>query len=321
LNFAQGCHHRSKQRDLPGGLDCINRIEGRRKTVFTAVDDARSARSTIAPPVEYAVAVDRFLTSAGLSPASQRVYRIALTTWAWMLVDRDSPVGPDRRGAAAPVVPLGLVDSASAPERLAAGFAAREAAVGARTANRELAILRSALSWWRARGWVAADPTTDIRRRIADPATGAEPLSDEQVRAVLRLRAPLREQALWHAVYDTGGGIERILALDTPDLGRSGRSGGLGRSGARIRPTGPGPVLHWGPATGHLLALLAAGRPSGPLFLTDRRAPSDTPARDRCAITGRGRLSYRRAAEVFTAATRELDAAGRGWTLRQLRRS
>jgi integrase/recombinase XerD len=32
-------------------------------------------------------------------------------------------------------------------------------------------------------------------------------------------------------------------------------------------------------------------------------------------------MSYRRAAEIFTAATRPLDPAGRGWTLRQLRRA
>jgi hypothetical protein len=272
--------------------------------VFTAVT------SDFAPPVEYAVAVERFLASAGLSAASQRVYRIALTTWAWMLVERESPVGTARRGAAAPVVPLGLLDSASAPSRLEAGFAAREAAVGARTANRELAILRSALSWWRVREWVTSDPTVAIRRRPAT-APGIEPLTDEQARAVLRLRAPLREQALWHAVYDSGGGIERILALDVPDLDPNRR---------RTHPRLAGEPLHWRAATGSLLAFLAAGRPSGPLFLTDRRAPADTPARDRCAVTGRGRLSYRRAAELFTAATRGFDDAGRGWTLRQLRR-
>lgn len=272
--------------------------------MFTAVT------TDFAPPVEYAVAVDRFLASAGLSAASQRVYRIALTTWAWMLVERESPTGTARRGAPAPVVPLGLLDSPSAPSRLAAGFAAREAAVGARTANRELAILRSALSWWRARAWVTSDATAAIRRRTATPSR-AEPLTDDQARAVLRLRAPLREQALWHAVYDSGGGIERLLALDVPDLDLAGR---------RTHPRLPGEPLHWRPATGQLLALLAAGRPSGPLFLTDRRAPADTPSRDRCAVTGRGRLSYRRAAELFTAATQGLDATGRGWTLRQLRR-
>lgn len=47
--------------------------------------------------------------------------------------------------------------------------------------------------------------------------------------------------------------------------------------------------------------------------------PASTPAVDRCPVTGRGRLSYRRAAELFTAATRPLDPAGRGWTLLVLR--
>ncbi|QEV00984.1 hypothetical protein CP971_18565 [Streptomyces viridifaciens] len=40
------------------------------------------------------------------------------------------------------------------------------------------------------------------------------------------------------------------------------------------------------------------------------------PAADRCPHTGRARLSYRRAAELFIAHT---SALGPGWTLRQLR--
>ena len=35
-------------------------------------------------------------------------------------------------------------------------------------------------------------------------------------------------------------------------------------------------------------------------------------------MTGRARMSYRRAAEIFAAATRPLDPFGRGWTLHQL---
>jgi integrase/recombinase XerD len=155
-----------------------------------------------------------------------------------------------------------------------------------------------------------SDPTAGLRRHAA-ATSGPEPLSDEQMRAVLRLRVPLREQALWHAVYDSGGGIERILALDVPDLDPGGR---------RTRPQAAGTPLHWRPTTDRLLALLAAGRPSGPLFHPDRRAPTATPACDRCSVTGRGRLSYRRAAELFTAATQGLDDGGRGWTLWQLRR-
>lgn len=104
---------------------------------------------------------------------------------------------------------------------------------------------------------------------------------------------PLREQALWHLLHDTGAPIERVLALDVDDLDLPGR-----RTRERVGVT----PLRWGGATGRLLALLTLGRVGGPVFRT-----------------GRGKLSYRRAAEVFTAATRPLDPGGRGWTLRELR--
>ena len=53
-------------------------------------------------PVEYAVAVDRYLASARISPASQRVYRVTLATWGWLLVGRTPPTGTARRGAHSP---------------------------------------------------------------------------------------------------------------------------------------------------------------------------------------------------------------------------
>ena len=56
----------------------------------------------------------------------------------------------------------------------------------------------------------------------------------------------------------------------------------------------------------------------GYLFLTDRKAPPRVPAADVCPVTGRARMSYRRAAEIFASATRPLDPSGRGWTLHQL---
>ena len=56
---------------------------------------------------------------------------------------------------------------------------------------------------------------------------------------------------------------------------------------------------------------------AGPVFLTDI-APAPAPAQPALAdfdpATGRARLSYRRAAEIFTT-------AGGGWTLHQLRHS
>jgi hypothetical protein len=46
--------------------------------------------------------------------------------------------------------------------------------------------------------------------------------------------------------------------------------------------------------------------------VTHRAAPERTPTLDVCPQTGRARLSYRRAAELFTAATRPLSADGQG---------
>jgi len=95
--------------------------------------------------VEYAVAVDRYLAEASLGPASCRVYRISLTSWSWALVGRRAPQGSGRRGAAPPVVPLALLDSEQARPRLAAALADRAMATDARTVNRELSALRSAI--------------------------------------------------------------------------------------------------------------------------------------------------------------------------------
>src|ERR1700683_3368944 len=83
-------------------------------------------------PVEYAVAVDRYLAEASLGPASLRIYRISLTSWAWPLVGRQPPPGAKRRGARPPVVPLALLDRAGTAARLAAASAERDPAAAGR---------------------------------------------------------------------------------------------------------------------------------------------------------------------------------------------
>jgi len=264
----------------------------------------------VAQPVEYAVAVDRYLEAAGLSDASRRIYRIALNSWAWALVDRAAPEGAARRGAVPPIVPLAVLEGAGErvrryfemPDRESQSAGARGAR-GARTANRELSILRSAISWWLAQGWITADPTEGIARRTADTSPSERRLEIDEVRRVFALRAPLRDQTLWHVVHESGATIERILTLNVGDLDPSRRYA---------------KNVRWRGTTAQLMTLLLAGRTAGPVFLTGRRTPVGTPAADRCPHTGRGRLSYRRAAEIFTEATRVLDPQGRGWTLRQL---
>lgn len=265
-------------------------------------------------PVEYGVAADRYLSAARLGDGSRRVYRTALATWAWPLVDRTPPAGAGRRRAAPPVVPLALLDGPEAAARLYAAFAARGTAAGVRTANRELSILRSALAWWREQGWLTGDPTAGIRSLPLPERDEADaPLDGDQVRSVLTLPAALREQLLWHLLYESGAPVERLLALDVDDLDvlRRRTHASSGQAGTA--------AVRWRGGTARLLPLAVLSRTAGPLFLTDRRAPAGTAAEDVCPLSGRGRLSYRRAAEIFATSTRPLDPGGRGWTLRRLR--
>jgi integrase len=261
-------------------------------------------------PVEYAVAVDRYLDEASLGAASRRVYRISLTGWAWPLVGRPQPRGPQRRGAVPPVVPLAVLDDPGTGPLLAAALAERAAATDARTVSRELSALRSAVGWWQEQQWIRADPTAGLRHRHA-PIAAAPPLTGAQLDALFRSCDRLREHAFWRVLYDSGAPAAQVLSLDIGGLD-------LAHSRGRVSMPRPGIWIGWSPAASDLLRWLVAGRPEGPVFVTSRRAPAHTARGDVCPVTARARMSYRRAAEIFTAATAPLDAAGRGWTLHQL---
>ncbi|WP_078531234.1 hypothetical protein [Streptomyces sp. PsTaAH-124] len=271
-------------------------------------------------PVEYSAAVDRYLAAADLGSASRRVYRISLLGWSWPLVDRRAPTGRERRGAHAPVVPLALLDDPKAPQRLQRALADRAAAAEPRTLARELACLRAATAWWLAEGWITADPAAGLAPPTLRPGPAPDPsgasaaarataADQDRAGAALALRASLRELTLWHLLHESRAPVEQVLALNIDHLDLPSR---------RTRAPAAA-ALSWGWGTARLLPMLLAGRTAGPVFVTDRRAPASTPAVDRCPVTGRRRLSYRRAAELFTAATRPLDPAGRGWTLLVLR--
>jgi hypothetical protein len=79
--------------------------------------------------------------------------------------------------------------------------------------------------------------------------------------------------------------------------------------------------IRWRDGTSQLLRWLLAGRTDGPVFLTQRRAPAWADPADVCPVSRRARMSYRRAAEIFSTVTRPLDPAGQGWTLSQLRQA
>ncbi|GAA3832599.1 hypothetical protein GCM10022226_62330 [Sphaerisporangium flaviroseum] len=78
-------------------------------------------------------------------------------------------------------------------------------------------------------------------------------------------------------------------------------------------------VIVWQTPTARLLPRLLDGRRAGPVFLTDRRARVALPPSDVDPGSGRARLSYRRAAELFEQATAELP--GGPCTLHQLSHS
>jgi len=267
-----------------------------------------AAAATRAAPVEYAVAVDRYLAAAELGDASRRVYRISLTSWAWPLVGRLPPRGTGRRLARPPVVPLAVLDRADAAPKLAVAVAHRSRTARARTVNRELSALRSAVGWWLQHRWIDSDPTAGLRQLGRQPAA-LLPLTGAQRAALFQAPAGLREHALWHLLQDTGAAADLLLGLDASDIDLHGRL---------VRPRA-GEPLRLEAATSDLLAWLLAGRRAGPLFLTSRRAPAGTRPADVCPLTGRARMSYRRAAEIFTGWTAPLDPAGQGWTLHQLR--
>jgi hypothetical protein len=141
------------------------------------------------------------------------------------------------------------------------------------------------------------------------------PLTGDQVTGLFGVTASLREQAFWRVLYDTTGSADGILRLDAGHLDLQGHRARTGPPGA------PGTWIQWSASTSQLLGWLLAGRRFGPVFLTERRAPGGAAAADICPVTGKARMSYRRAAEIFTAVTRPLDPAGQGWTLHQLRRA
>jgi hypothetical protein len=282
----------------------------RQNDVVTAGADQLSPGSSVgSAPVEYAVAVDRYLAEADLGADSRRVYRISLTSWAWPLVGMLPPDGRARRLATPPVVPLAVLEDDDTARRLAAALAHRARHAQGRTVNRELSALRSAIGWWRDRHWIGTDPTAALRQ-LSGQAVALPPLTETERAALFVAPAGLREQALWHLLHDTGASADSVLHLG---------AGAVYPAARRARVPGAD-WLEFGTETADLLGWLLAGRREGPVFLTDRRAGPSIPAPDVCPLTGRARMSYRRAAEIFTAVTRPLDPAGRGWTLHQLRR-
>jgi integrase/recombinase XerD len=240
-------------------------------------------------------------------------YRQTLT----ILASRLAELAP---ATAANVAELGTAAGARA---LAEAFTAAFSALAPATRARHLSTVRSALAWWRGRGWLAGDPTAGWARPKI-PVDATRTLTRDQVAALWRLEVPLRDKTLWRLLYETSARAEEILGLDAGDLELSGK---------RARVTSKGGMtewVYWQTGAALLLPRLLAGRRRGPVFLASRKPVRAVATADLCPVTGRARLSYRRAAELFEQSTRRLAhpeatsaelASLHGWNLHQLRHS
>jgi len=239
------------------------------------------------------------------SPGTVIKYRQTLTGLAAGLAS-----GPVERSVSALDTPAGAA-------ALETAFTVAYGALATATRARHLAALRSALGWWRTVGWLASDPTRGwARPKISRDDSRA--LTPDQVAAVWHLDVGVREKGLRRLLYETAARATEILTLDIADLDP------VNKRARVISKGGDTEWVYYQTGAALLLPRLLAGRRRGPVFLADRTPTRAVPGLDLCPITGRARLSYRRAAELFEHATRPLAAAAgqdHGWTLHQLRHS
>jgi integrase len=206
-------------------------------------------------------------------------------------------VGPDQ--------PVTVLEEPTAADELVAWFTGRWGQRAPATYNRNLDALRSAVGYWCEQEWLTGDLTRALRRRGRAPDRTRALSRGDVEQLFTRDDLALRERTLWRMLYETAARAGEILALDVQDLDLRNRRAKVHRKGSAVD------IIVWQTATARLLPRLLAGRTSGPVFLTDRRARLALASVDVDPVTGRARLSYRRAAET--------RAGGRGIRARQRR--
>jgi integrase len=213
---------------------------------------------------------------------------------------------------------VGLGDDTCVAELTAVGvrawFTGQWGASAPATWNRNLDAVRSAQRYWQDQGWMTVIDLTAALRRRKRAADRSRALSRADIdRLLSREDVALRDKVLWSMLYETAARSAEILRLDVEDLDLANRRSKVTRKGSAVD------VVIWQTRTARLLPRLLKGRKSGPLFLTDRRARVALPPGDVDTASGKARLSYRRAAELFEKAT--AGEHGGPWTLHQLRHS
>lgn len=220
-------------------------------------------------------ASEHFLAQAALAEGTRRTYRVTMRAIIEFL-GSEQPVASVRRQD----VERFLTEGCSGLARA--------------TRNARLAALASLTRHLAQAGVLETDPLVGIVRHRLKPR---EPLalSDavvEQLFADSSVR--VRDRAMWHVIRDSGARPTRVLLLNIEDLAPDHRA-------ARSHPQAAD--LAWGPRTTALVTETVGDRKLGPVFVSSRRAGESTVERDICVASGRVRLSYRRAAEVFARAS------------------
>ncbi|MGH9003609.1 MAG: tyrosine-type recombinase/integrase [Acidimicrobiia bacterium] len=247
-------------------------------------------------PLSLGGAIGRFLASGDFAASTIDSYELTLEG----LLD---DVGAD--------FPLDRVSRS----RLEAHLRARYGQAAPATYNRNLATIGSLFTWAVAAGALAVSPAAGLRRRKQRRSRNQELQANAIARADLQAlwrdpRHRLRDRTLWALAYATAARAEELLELDVEHLDLANRQAqNIGKGGSAER-------IFWDSEAARLLARHLASRSRGPVFLADKApAPARQPAAgDLDPETGRARLSYRRAAEIFKTATG-------GRTLHKLRHS
>jgi site-specific recombinase XerD len=178
--------------------------------------------------------------------------------------------------------------------------------------NRVTATLGSFFAYTTRQGWTVKSPAAGLERRRArtsrDGDARRRAIPEPELTAFLDAEHPLREKTLWWLLYETAARASEILNVQDLDQRR--------RRAVVIGKGGRAELVGWETKTARLLPRQLKRRTSGPVFLADiAAAPARQPAlADTDPTTGRARLSYRRAEEIF-------HTASGGWTLHQLRHS
>jgi len=231
-------------------------------------------------------AVDAFLSQPDFAPGTRTKYRQTLRVIEHVI--GDGPVS-------------GSLISGIVAERW---YGAAPA-----TWNRHVATVHSFLAYCASNDLLEIDGAFRLgRRKETQDNTRSIPIAQLE-RLWERQTLPLRERTLWRMLYETAARAEEVLSLNVEDLDLSNKR-------ARVRSKGGDyDWIFFQTGTARLLPKLLARRGRGPIFQTSiRPSPGRAPATtDICPVSGRARLSYRRAEELLVAHT--------GWTLHQFRHS